>query len=249
MALNSPPIEPFNYNADHFYDSFLDTGDDLAISSLLASSIDNSSARVNYGSPPNNSTYSSSSSSVLNFNQEDECDLWMDAMDQNSQVSKFQNGVEMLNGCSYINGAIGEKRPGENGRFMFPYPSSSHIDYVQESLKQEKISRKRSLESVELNILKKQCVLERKTKAKSLSPIKDPQSHAAKVDLVTMLEKAISYVKFLQLQVKVLATDEFWPAEGGTAPDISQVKEALDAILSSNKESMSSSSSPEKRNN
>ncbi|KAJ1690643.1 hypothetical protein LUZ63_014798 [Rhynchospora breviuscula] len=271
MALNSPPIEPFNYNADHFYDPFLDTGDDLAFSSLLASSIDNSSACVNNASPPNNSTYSSSSSSVLNFNQEDECDLWMDAMDQNSQVSKFQNGFDMVNGCSYINGAIGEKRPGENGRFMFPYPSSSHIDYVQESLKQEKISRKRSLESVELNILKKQCGLERKTKAKSLSPTKDPQSHAAKirreriserlkvlqelvpngtkVDLVTMLEKAISYVKFLQLQVKVLATDEFWPAQGGTVPDISQVKEALDAILSSNKESMSSSSSPEKRDN
>jgi len=54
-----------------------------------------------------------------------------------------------------------------------------------------------------------------------------------KVDLVTMLEKAISYVKFLQLQVKVLATDEFWPAQGGKAPEISQVREALDAILSS----------------
>ena len=54
-----------------------------------------------------------------------------------------------------------------------------------------------------------------------------------KVDLVTKLEKAISYVKFLQLQVKVLATDEFWPAQGGKAPEISQVREALDAILSS----------------
>ncbi|XP_039787333.1 transcription factor BHLH133-like [Panicum virgatum] len=36
--------------------------------------------------------------------------------------------------------------------------------------------------------------------------------NGTKADLVTMLEKAISYVKFLQLQVKVLATDEFWPA-------------------------------------
>ncbi|CAL4884958.1 unnamed protein product [Urochloa decumbens] len=57
--------------------------------------------------------------------------------------------------------------------------------------------------------------------------------NGTKVDLVTMLEKAISYVKFLQLQVKVLATDEFWPAQGGKAPEISQVREALDAILSS----------------
>jgi hypothetical protein len=32
---------------------------------------------------------------------------------------------------------------------------------------------------------------------------------------------------------QVLATDEFWPEQGGMAPEISQVKEALDAILSS----------------
>lgn len=35
--------------------------------------------------------------------------------------------------------------------------------------------------------------------------------NGSKVDLVTMLEKAINYVKFLQLQVKVLTTDEYWP--------------------------------------
>ncbi|GJM86606.1 hypothetical protein PR202_ga02481 [Eleusine coracana subsp. coracana] len=105
---------------------------------------------------------------------------------------------------------------------------------------------------------KKQCGAGRKTskpKSAPAVPTKDPQSLAAKtrreriserlrtlqelvpngtkVDLVTMLEKAISYVKFLQLQVKVLATDEFWPAQGGKAPEISQVREALDAILSS----------------
>ncbi|TVU28206.1 hypothetical protein EJB05_19715, partial [Eragrostis curvula] len=93
---------------------------------------------------------------------------------------------------------------------------------------------------------KKQCGACRKTsKAKSAPavPTKDPQQsltaktrreriserlrtlqelvpNGTKVDLVTMLEKAISYVKFLQLQ-------------GGKAPEISQVKEALDAILSS----------------
>lgn len=31
----------------------------------------------------------------------------------------------------------------------------------------------------------------------------------------------------------MLATDEFWPAQGGKAPDISQVRDAIDAILSS----------------
>ncbi|PON81394.1 Basic helix-loop-helix transcription factor [Trema orientale] len=117
--------------------------------------------------------------------------------------------------------------------------------------------------------VKKQCTssttaTNKKPKVQKSSPSKDPQSIAAKnrreriserlkvlqelvpngskVDLVTMLEKAISYVKFLQLQVKVLATDEFWPVQGGKAPDISQVKEAIDAILSSQKDRTSSSS-------
>ncbi|KAF4354216.1 hypothetical protein G4B88_005661 [Cannabis sativa] len=116
--------------------------------------------------------------------------------------------------------------------------------------------------------LKKQCTSSsnnnnKKPKVQKPCPSKDPQSIAAKnrreriserlkmlqelvpngskVDLVTMLEKAISYVKFLQLQVKVLATDEFWPVQGGKAPDISQVKEAIDAILSSQKDRSSSS--------
>lgn len=101
----------------------------------------------------------------------------------------------------------------------------------------------------------------KKSKSSSSVASKDPQSIAAKnrreriserlkilqelvpngskVDLVTMLEKAISYVKFLQLQVKVLATDEFWPVAGGKAPDISQVREAIDAILSSSQTSKS----------
>ncbi|XP_072961670.1 transcription factor RHD6-like [Typha angustifolia] len=129
----------------------------------------------------------------------------------------------------------------------------------QENMMQDKSSQKRPYMGGELRTPKKQCGgINRKTKAKSTSPSKDPQSIAAKnrreriseklkvlqdlvpngtkVDLVTMLEKAISYVKFLQLQVKVLATDEFWPAQGGKAPEISQVKEAIDAILSSQRD-------------
>ena len=39
----------------------------------------------------------------------------------------------------------------------------------------------------------------------------------------------------------MLATDEFWPVQGGKAPDISQVKEAIDAILSSQRDTNSSS--------
>ncbi|XVF71453.1 hypothetical protein PTKIN_Ptkin12aG0038800 [Pterospermum kingtungense] len=111
--------------------------------------------------------------------------------------------------------------------------------------------------------LKKQCTNEAKKSKPKSGTSQDPQSIAAKnrreriserlkilqelvpngskVDLVTMLEKAISYVKFLQLQVKVLATDEFWPVQGGKSPDISQVREAIDAILSSQKQRNSSS--------
>ncbi|OAY81541.1 Transcription factor bHLH83 [Ananas comosus] len=109
---------------------------------------------------------------------------------------------------------------------------------------------------------KKQRGINRNTKTKPTPP-KDPQSVAAKVrreriserlkilqdlvpngtkvDLVTMLEKAINYVKFLQLQVKVLSTDEFWPAQGGKVPDISQVREAIDAILCSQRDMSSNS--------
>ncbi|XP_078149370.1 putative transcription factor bHLH086 [Carex rostrata] len=108
---------------------------------------------------------------------------------------------------------------------------------------------------------KRQCGMNRKTKPKANSPTKEPQSITAKnrreriserlkvlqdlvpngtkVDMVTMLEKAISYVKFLQLQVKVLAADEFWPTQGRKAPHISQVRESLDAILSSQRNSNS----------
>lgn len=42
---------------------------------------------------------------------------------------------------------------------------------------------------------------------------------------------------------KVLATDEFWPAQGGKAPDLSQVREAIDAILASQRDRNSSSTS------
>ncbi|KAF9664059.1 hypothetical protein SADUNF_Sadunf17G0116900 [Salix dunnii] len=127
-------------------------------------------------------------------------------------------------------------------------------------------SHKRPNMGESMQTLKKQRdSAEKKPKPKSAGPAKDPQSIAAKnrreriserlkilqdlvpngskVDLVTMLEKAISYVKFLQLQVKVLATDEFWPVQGGKAPDISQVKGAIDAILSSQTKDINSNSS------
>ncbi|XP_002988098.2 transcription factor PIF4 [Selaginella moellendorffii] len=50
--------------------------------------------------------------------------------------------------------------------------------------------------------------------------------NSTKVDLVTMLEKAINYVKFLQLQVKVLTSDDYWPG-GATWQNSSKADTAL----------------------
>ncbi|KAG7032728.1 putative transcription factor bHLH-like protein, partial [Cucurbita argyrosperma subsp. argyrosperma] len=94
------------------------------------------------------------------------------------------------------------------------------------------------------SVSKKQCTAAaaKKQKPKS-STAKDPQSIAAK----NRRERISERLKILQELVpngsKILATDEFWPVQGGKAPDISQVKEAIDAILSSQRERSSSSNS------
>lgn len=64
-----------------------------------------------------------------------------------------------------------------------------------------------------------------------LKILQDLVPNGSKVDLVTMLEKAINYVKFLQLQVQVLTTDEYWP-EHDMVPTIMRVEDALRAIAS-----------------
>ncbi|KAK6913561.1 Myc-type, basic helix-loop-helix (bHLH) domain [Dillenia turbinata] len=157
----------------------------------------------------------------------------------------------------------------ETFRWLYPETGASVIttecNKIQESAVKEATPLKRPHVGENMQALKKHCTSAARTPKPKSIPSKDPQSIAAKnrreriserlkilqdlvpngskVDLVTMLEKAISYVKFLQLQVKVLATDEFWPAQGGKAPDISQVKEAIDAVLSSQKERSKSGSS------
>jgi hypothetical protein len=54
---------------------------------------------------------------------------------------------------------------------------------------------------------------------------------AAEEPVLLQLELTVWHIYNDSLQV--LATDEFWPAQGGKAPEVSQVREALDAILSS----------------
>ncbi|GMH27232.1 hypothetical protein Nepgr_029075 [Nepenthes gracilis] len=150
--------------------------------------------------------------------------------------------------------------------WLYAAEDATMADICQASgtLQQTYFNKRPRLEEESMQDAKKQCANgSKKTKPKPTTS-KDPQTIAAKnrreriserlkilqdlipngskVDLVTMLEKAISYVKFLQLQVKVLETDEFWPAVGGKPPDISQVREAIDAILASQRHTATSSS-------
>ncbi|PSS35985.1 Transcription factor bHLH83 like [Actinidia chinensis var. chinensis] len=214
-------------------------------------------------------TFMHTDGNFLCFEKNDDYSIWEENLIHGSypysasNSRRFQdfNCVQSTSFCD----AIKESKHKE----PFGWPNSeangNSTGAVLELGKQEQpCYNKRPHEGESVQGVKKQCnSATRKSKPNSNPPSKDPQSIAAKnrreriserlkvlqelvpngskVDLVTMLEKAISYVKFLQLQVKVLATDEFWPVQGGKAPDISQVKEAIDAILSSQRERNSSS--------
>ncbi|CAN6246374.1 unnamed protein product [Urochloa humidicola] len=165
-------------------------------------------------------------------------------------------GFDAATGCFTLTERASPSSGGAARAFGLLFPTTSSSSGCSPPAP-VRASRKRTYVDAEPQAVdaKKPCGAGRKTSKAPAVPTKDPQSLAAKnrreriseklrtlqelvpngtkVDLVTMLEKAISYVKFLQLQVKVLATDEFWPAQGGKAPEISQVREALDAILSS----------------
>nr|CAB3476561.1 unnamed protein product [Digitaria exilis] len=182
---------------------------------------------------------------------DDGCALWMDATAGGMVVDHppaQQHGSAAA--CRFGLLSPGSSADGDDAAGL-------HIQNLSSVQMPTKATNKRARldGEVQAAAAKKQCG-GRKSKAKAApAPTKDPQSVAAKVrrekiaeklkvlqdlvpngtkvDLVTMLEKAITYVKFLQLQVKVLAADEFWPAQGGKAPELSQVKDALDAILSS----------------
>ncbi|XP_062217808.1 transcription factor UNE12-like [Phragmites australis] len=194
--------------------------------------------------------------------EEEECDAWIDAMDHSygapaCHAPVASVGFDAATGCfTLTERAAASGGAGRPFGLLFPSTSSGG---PSDRAAPARASQKRpyGVEPQDVSP-KKPCGAGRKT-SKAMSaptvPTKDPQSLAAKnrreriserlrtlqelvpngtkVDMVTMLEKAISYVKFLQLQVKVLATDEFWPAQGAKAPEISQVREALDAILSS----------------
>ncbi|XP_068638569.1 putative transcription factor bHLH086 [Aristolochia californica] len=178
-----------------------------------------------------------------------------------SRFTENANCLETATGYGLMKNSNKENQFREERMGWF-YSGDTTADGLPKSGGAEVNHHKRPYMGDGIQASKKNCAgAPRKPKAQAV-PSKDPQSIAAKnrreriserlkmlqdlvpngtkVDLVTMLEKAISYVKFLQLQVKVLATDEFWPAAGGKAPEVAQVKEAIDAIISSHRDRNSS---------
>nr|WIE96198.1 basic helix-loop-helix transcription factor [Loropetalum chinense var. rubrum] len=198
----------------------------------------------------------------IDITQPDDYSIW----ENNPKATTNLRLLENFNSHQTATNTVKQKQHayGEDSFGWFYDSEETPNDTIQENGAQEASFHKRPHMRENMQALKKQCTgAMRKPKPTKSIPSKDPQSIAAKnrreriserlkilqdlvpngskVDLVTMLEKAISYVKFLQLQVKVLATDEFWPVQGGKAPEISQVKEAIDAILSSQRDTDSSS--------
>ncbi|CAO2204940.1 unnamed protein product [Urochloa humidicola] len=256
---SSMSLELFGYHGGVVVDG--DEGDGSVLSLQLAFDDDNfkhGAAGDYYGSWAGAS--SSSSSSVLSFEQaagggghhhlaygdDGVCALWMDA----AAAGMVEHPAQQHGSACRFGLVSPGSSAGDDAGLHF-----QELGSVQPPAKPTN-KRARQDGEVQAAAAKKQCGGGRKSKAKAApAPTKDPQSVAAKVrreriaeklkvlqdlvpngtkvDLVTMLEKAITYVKFLQLQVKVLAADEFWPAQGGKAPELSQVKDTLDAILSS----------------
>ncbi|KAL6573135.1 hypothetical protein OROHE_002611 [Orobanche hederae] len=197
--------------------------------------------------------------------EEDEYPLWEDYEQVNAKFTTNHCPPESSRAQRIATG-YGSPSGGVQFAWTSDQQANAITNGIQELGTQEASNHKRPSTGENVQAPKQQCVVasnKSKSKSASISTSKDSTNVAAKnrreriserlkvlqdlvpngskVDLVTMLEKAISYVKFLQLQVKVLATDEFWPAQTGKAPDLSQVREAIDAILASQRDRNSSS--------
>ncbi|KAH7441093.1 hypothetical protein KP509_03G025300 [Ceratopteris richardii] len=95
--------------------------------------------------------------------------------------------------------------------------SSIHTSNIQSSNKQEKPRTRQGIANDPQSIAARH---RRERISERLKILQQLVPNGSKVDLVTMLEKAINYVKFLQLQVKVLATDEYWPTPLSKFPKV-----------------------------
>lgn len=64
-----------------------------------------------------------------------------------------------------------------------------------------------------------------------LKTLQELVPNGSKVDLVTMLEKAVNYVKFLQLQLRVLSNDEYWSGNQAISNGVMASKSDENATL------------------
>lgn len=229
-----------------------------------SSIVDHGAHLLNFKTGHDNFMYSSGS--LLSFEQSERSinQNTYSRINQKDEYPNYQNqhlSYRILEELNCFQTASSVKENQSEGDALGWFYSETTDGITQESPTQEAYFHKRPLMGDSMQAPKKQCTSTTRKPKPKFTSTKDAQSIAAKnrreriserlkilqelipngskVDLVTMLEKAVSYVKFLQLQVKVLATDEFWPVQGGKAPDISQVKEAIDAIISSQRDSSS----------
>ncbi|XP_031741132.1 putative transcription factor bHLH086 isoform X2 [Cucumis sativus] len=202
---------------------------------------------INFGHKMNNE-------SLLSFEAQGICQLdltynWDDQQRVMEDPNCFQTATNH-NNYSPSKDHHHHNKNGDNGsvyEWLYSESTTDFSDSIQEAEGTQEIvpNHKRSHTTGESSgsVCKKQCTAAPKKQKPKSATAKDPQSIAAK----NRRERISERLKILQELVpngsKILATDEFWPVQGGKAPDISQVKEAIDVILSSQRERSSSSNS------
>ncbi|KAL9231286.1 hypothetical protein vseg_006531 [Gypsophila vaccaria] len=262
LEVEFPHIPPYEFgDYDHQHQDN-DNDNDHGLESPNSIKVNNDHNNNNNNQAISSSSSANSSNSNNNgYNNRDEDNSLINFNNHHSFQIDHEN-YKIWDEVSHLRASSSDYMDSPNNNEWF-YNDPSVVDLSQESTtttttQQRCFNKRLHMDDENTHAPKKQCTTsasKKHLKTKVASKSKDPQSVAAKnrreriseklkilqdlvpngskVDLVTMLEKAIGYVKFLQLQMKVLATDEFWPVAGGKAPDISQVKDAIDAILSS----------------
>ncbi|KAL3525515.1 hypothetical protein ACH5RR_013887 [Cinchona calisaya] len=186
---------------------------------------------------------------IISSTNQDDYSVWGDNLhytNYQNQLNNLENSNNIQSSSSYASTSNGVPIPfGYLSQEANTNASIHNGNSIQDLGTEEACSSaKRPHTEESIQALKKQCTsVTKTTKSKSITSTKDPQSVAAK----NRRERISERLKVLQDLVpngsKVLASDEFWPAQGANAPDLSLVKEAIDAILASQRDRNPSSSS------
>ncbi|CAI9763055.1 unnamed protein product [Fraxinus pennsylvanica] len=119
-----------------------------------------------------------------------------DASRNKPQIAQTKKNKNVNKNC---NDELEETNGGENGR------SSSSCSSENDCIVSQELNGGENSES------KGSATVNSNGKARaSRGSATDPQSLYARVDISTMLEEAVHYVKFLQLQIKLLSSDDMW---------------------------------------